>query len=102
MLPRPRGQAQSGAAIRLLFCGGKHRANRVFVECADVDVERGTNGGDFCHFLFFVRHNRRRTGGEQNIRAVVDRNIIGDVVNERVLCFDVVKDFFEHTISLKR
>ena len=69
------------------------------VECADVEAEPRTEGGDLLHLLRIVRHDGTRPDGEQDVRHVIDGDIVGNAVDERGCRADLVEGSCVHDIS---
>ena len=72
------------------FCAGEvHRLNGALVQRPDVDVQAPADARDVLHVLWLVRHDRARAGGQDDVRDVVDRDIVRDVVDQRSARLDV-------------
>ncbi|OIQ68543.1 hypothetical protein GALL_498620 [mine drainage metagenome] len=61
----------------------RHRFNPVGLQRADVEHDGAGQRGHRLDFLACVRHHRRRTGGEQQVRGEVHHHQIGHVVHQR-------------------
>lgn len=76
-----------------------HSRNRPLIQRSDVDIQSAADGGDVFHFLQVICHDGRSTTAQQHVGAVVDGDIVGDVVNQRMPGPYVFQNFFEHANS---
>ena len=81
-----------------VFSGGQHTRNRARVQCADVDAEPRAECRDLLGLGGIIRHDGARADREQDVRDVVDRDIVGDAVYERGRPADLIDDRCMHDI----
>ena len=74
----------------------EHRLDRALVERADVDVQSTADRRDLLDLALVVRHDGRRAAGQHDVGAVVHRDIVRDVVDERALASHVFEHFLKH------
>ena len=66
---------------RALSCG-VHARDRTRVQRADVKAEPRRERGDLLRLLWVVRHDGARPDGEQDVRHIVDRDVVCDAVDQ--------------------
>ena len=74
----------------------KHGGDGAAVQSADVQVQPGTQRGDVLYLGGIVRHDGGRAAGQHHVGAVVDGDIVGDVMDEGASGPDVGEDALEH------
>ena len=81
-----------------VFSGKEHARDRTRVQCADVDAEPRAECRDLLGLGGIIRHDGARADREQDVRDVVDRDIVGDAVYERGRPADLIGDRCMHDI----
>ena len=74
----------------------KHSGDGTLIQRSDVDIQPAADGGDLHGVLRIVRHDGRSAAGQQHIGAVVDGDIVRNVVDQRGVPSDILKNFFKH------
>ena len=78
--------------------GKEHARNRTRVQCSDVDAEPRAERRDLLDLGGIICHDGARADREQDVRDVVDRDIVGDAVYERGRPADLIDDRCMHDI----
>ena len=66
-----------------VFARREHARDGARIQRSDVEAEPCAKRGDLLHLLGIVRHDGTCTDGEQDIRDIVDGDVVGDAVDER-------------------
>ena len=69
----------------------EHARDGTRIECADVEAEPCAECGDLLHLLRIVRHDGACPDGKQDVRNVVDGDVVGDAMDERGCRADLVE-----------
>ncbi len=86
LAPAPTGSSRILWPSEAAFCTGTvHAVDARSVQRSDVDVQTAADGGDILDILRFIGHDRACAACQQNIGDIVYRNVICDVVYERVV-----------------
>ena len=62
--------------------GAEHPRDAALVQRANVDVQPAADGGDILNILRLVGHDGAAAAGQQDVRHIIDGDIIRDVMHQ--------------------
>ena len=71
-----------------------HGLDGATVQRTDIDIEACADRLDLRDLLLIVRHDRGSPAGQNHIRAVIDRHIVRNIMDQRVLLPHLIKHLF--------
>ena len=71
-----------------------HRLDGTAVQRTDIDIEACADRLDLRDLLLVVRHDRGSPAGQNHVRAVIDRHIVRNIVDQRALLPHLIKHLF--------
>ena len=71
-----------------------HGLDGAAVQRTDIDIEACADRLDLRDLLLIVRHDWGCPAGQNHIRAVIDRHIVRNIMDQRVLLPHLIKHLF--------